>query len=53
MYGLDLHVDRKYAELKESVAIDIEILKVENTMPSTTFCIRVSFQGSSKLFLEA
>jgi len=51
-YGLKLNEPPKaYTEDNESVAVDIEILKSESA--ATTFVIRVSYQGSSKLFLEA
>ena len=52
-YGLDLSNEEQESQSEERVQISIEILRVENSNVNNTFCIKVSYKGSSGLFMKA
>ena len=53
-HGLDTGIDeKKYEEVVEEVTVGVEILKVENQKVSNSFCIKTTYEGSSKLFMDA
>jgi len=51
-YGLDLGLDSKPI-VEETVTVDIEVLKLEAKQVQNNFCIKIGYNGSSKLFMNA
>ena len=51
-YGLDLMLDNK-TPVEETVTVEIEVLKLEAKNVQNNFCIKIGYQGSSKLFMHA
>ena len=53
-FGLEVGIEeKKYEEIVEEVTVGVEILKVENQKVSNSFCIKTTYEGSSKLFMDA
>ena len=51
-YGLDLSLENK-TPVEETVTVEIEVLKLEAKNVQNNFCIKIGYQGSSKLFMHA
>ena len=51
-YGLDLGLEG-LTKVEETVTVEIEVLKLEAKQVQNNFCIKIGYNGSSKLFMNA